>query len=434
MSAATMFSRLPTIEAHVRQLIDEQKYDDALANVVVGVHNHYKSPGIEQKFLYYPELDQQLARMSAALEAQNPPSQATRGPGNNTLVIATELYVVGGHSKVVQDILAEVESPTLVLTDVFGNYRREPAHLLRLFELFQDVNFIVLPQPTLWGMSRALLKLTQRLNPQAILYIQHHQDPIPFVGTLRHLGSRKSLVHHCDTNPSLGCTLPGVTHVDLTDELAAMCGRNLGTQPSTLPLFVPDSGCKTFPPVEGRKFAVVTAGTHIKYLRSGELALANIASRVLQSIDGDFIHIGPMDEAWQNEIRKRIQEQGLDPARFKPLGPVASLWDTLLELDAHVYLGSAPIAGGRGAVEAQGCGYPVVFHRVADPTLPTNVDSIYADKTLCWTTLDDLSAVLSAMMPRLADLSALTRRHFEQHYSREEFRRKLGRLSQLNER
>lgn len=428
-----MFSRLPEIEAHIDHLIGEQKYDDAMANIVVGVHNHYRLLGIEQKFLYYPGLDDQLSRLSATLEAQNPPPALTRGPSNNTLVIASELYVVGGHSKVVEDMVRELESPTLVLTDVLGSFRREPAHLLRLFELFEDISFIVLQQPSLWAKSRALLKLTQRLNPQSILYMQHHQDPIPFIGTLRHLGSRKTLIHHCDNNPSLGCTLPGLSHIDHTEELATLCARHLGTQTQVLPLYVPDPGCKHFLPVEGQKFSVVTAGTHIKYLRSGELALSNIACTVLRNIEGDFIHIGPMEDAWREEIRAEILAQGFDPARFKPLGPVPSLSKTLQDLDAHVYLGSAPVAGGRGVLEAQGCGYPVLFHRVADTSLPTNVDSIYADKTLCWTRLDELSRVLNGIAPRLADLSALTRRHFEQYYSREEFRRVLARFAPLAE-
>lgn len=417
-----MFVHLPQAEADIDGLIGQGRHNDALAHLVVAVHNSYKLPEHSHKALYYPGLDARLQRLAQALPEAAAPAPA---PGRGTLVIATELYQVGGHSRVIADIVQAVEQPTLVLTDLFSNYRKSPENLYWVLQAYEHAPVIVLNQLSLWAKCRALHQLTQRLAPASIQYLQHHQDPLPFVGTLAHRGSRKMLVHHCDVNPALGNTLPGVAHADFTQEQAAVCARELGRPVSLLPLFVPDAGQRRIGAVAGRALSVVTAGTHIKYARSGEVALQAIARTVLTAVEGRFIHIGPIAADWVAEVREHLQQHGIDPARFVALGPVASVWQTLAGLEAHVYLGSAPVAGGRGAIEAQGCGYPVVFYRVADAQSLLAVESIYASPELGWRTLDELGRLLAGIGPALPRLGAAARALYEQRFSREQFARVL---------
>ena len=108
---------------------------------------------------------------------------------------------------------------------------------------------------------------------------------------------------------------------------------------------------------------------------------------------------------------------------------MTSLWHALGAIDAHIYLGSAPVAGGRAAIEAQGCGYPLAFHRGDDPGSLLDADSIYANKGLGWRTLPELSALLKRMGAEQAALSAQARSFYEQRYSREQFVRVLSALS-----
>ncbi len=61
----TVNSHLPEIETAVDQLLTEQRHNDALANILVGVHNHYKSPAAQNQ-LYYPVFDRRLYRSNAA--------------------------------------------------------------------------------------------------------------------------------------------------------------------------------------------------------------------------------------------------------------------------------------------------------------------------------------------------------------------------------
>lgn len=423
-----MFISLPTLEADIDILIAAERYNDALANIVVGVHNNHKLPEAAHKFLYYPQFDRQMQQLSDVLVRTGAPASA-QPVGENTLIIATEMYPVGGHSRVVADVARESPSPTVVLTDMFSSYRKTPDHLNWLLETLEYASVIVLPQPSLWAKCRALSLLTQRLQPRSILYFNHHQDPIPFVGTLGHAASRKTLVHHCDHNPSLGNTLAGIGHADFTDELAHTCAKHLHRETSVLPLYVSDAGKKSFEPIEGNAFSVVTSGTHIKFARSGELALQRIAHTVLTHVRGQFFHIGPIDGEWVAEIKSHLESNDIDPTRFNALGSVPSLWTSLAQLDAHLYLGSAPVGGGRAAIEAQGCGYPVAFFRGSDPDSALAVDSVYASKELGWGNLAELSTLLKSLGPQQATLSADARALYEQCYSRDEFVRVLKELN-----
>lgn len=424
-----MFASLPALEAHVDQMIANGAFNDALANIMVAVYNYNQQTEIARQFLYFPQFDAQLAQLSQALlaaEPEAPPRPLTC----NTLIVASEMYQVGGHSRVIADVVREASSPTIVLTDMFWSVRKTPDYLNWILESLPQATVIVLPQLTLWGKCEALHRLTQRLQPQDILYFSHHEDPIPFVGTLGHAGSRKTLVHHGDHSPSLGNTLAGMRHADFTQEMATTCAGHLHRDAVVLPLYVADAGVKPFKPVAGMDFSVATAGTHVKFARSGDMALQEIVRTVLTRVGGQFFLIGGLPADWADEIKAYLERNGMDPGRFVPMGSVTSVWSTLLELDAHLYLGSAPVGGGRTAIEAQGCGYPVAYFKALDQGPAIGADSIYASKELGWSALAELEAVLQTVGTQHARLSAEARLRYEQKYSRNEFVRVLRSITE----
>ncbi len=159
------------------------------------------------------------------------------------------------------------------------------------------------------------------------------------------------------------------------------------------------------------------------------MALEAIVHTVLTQTEGRFYFIGPLEADWVAQVQAYLAQQGLDPARFVPLGVVPSVWNTLLALDAHLYLGSAPVGGGRAAIEAQGCGYPLAFFRVNDPASVLTVDSVYADKRLGWSNLGELAALLKVVGPNLPSLSAASRALYVERFSRTEFVRVLREIT-----
>ncbi len=431
--APRLAARIATVEAQVDAALAAGRHDGALAAMLIGVHHHHKTPGIAHHALYYPGLDRQLERLAAQLDAEcREPGDAAPPSTDNTLVVATELYRVGGHSKVLEDVVREARSPVVVLTEAFAGYREEAADHGWVHDALGGASVVVLTQTSLWSKCRALRRLTQRLRPARIVYFNHHQDPVPFVGTLGHAGSRKVFVHHADHHPSLGVTLAGMEHVDMTDEIAAVCSRELGAPPSTLPLHVVDEGRRDFAPVAAADWSVVTSGTGVKFARDGELALHSIAGAALGAMRGRFYHIGPMDADWLAQIRAQLAGAGIDPERFVAIGPVASLWRALRDLPAHVYIGSAPVGGARAAVEVQGCGFPLAHHRPVEAGSLVALESIYASPALGWSLPADLPGVLATIAGLgHARFSDAARELYERRFSRARFREVLQEIGVL---
>jgi hypothetical protein len=428
-----VFTGIPTIEAECQALFDAGHDAACMTRMMVGVHEHYKAPGVGTRALFYPGFDRQIEQLAARLAPQHPLAGTRRERGGNTLVIATQIHDVGGHSRVIEDVMRECARPTLVLTDAFQTFRNGVEPLQPWLDQFADTGFLVLRQHNPWDKARELWQLVQRLAPDEILYFQHHQDPVPFVGTLGFEGAKKVLFHHADHNPSLGVTLPGVDHVDFTAELAAVCSAALHRPADVLPLYVADGGLKAFEPRAPGQFSVVTSGTEVKFQRQGPVALSAVVAAALSAVQGSFFHIGPLSDDWQAEIRHALAAQGIAPERFQSLGSVPSLWQTLLGLDAHAYIGSAPVGGARAAVEAQGCGYPLLYYRQPERDSLTALDSIYAEPGLSWQTPDELRQRLQAVSTRLPDASRTARELYETGYSRRHFRTVLSRHAQLND-
>ncbi len=407
----------------VDALIDAGRYSDATEAIYRNVHLSYTQEGIKHRALYTPEFDRQVLRLAQALGAE--PGHPRKGLPGVPLLIATELYDLGGHSRVLEEVSREMKQPVLVLTDLFRNYHRHPALLEQVKQRFAHTQVIVLPDVPLWEKCRMLRTLDLHLVPRSTLYFGHHQDPIPFIGTLAQPGRRRLFVHHGDHNPSLGCTLPAVQHIDLIGNLQTLCSEHLGTPAQRLPLYIADQGAKRFELVQGLDYSVVTSGHPAKFSRHGAVALQDIVAAALATVHGRFFHIGPLDEAWVGEIRTHLTARGLDESRFVPLGLVPSVWDTLKAIDAAVYIGSAPVSGGRAAIEAQGCAYPVLcFNGFAPGSLLADYSS-YADPTLGWSGPEQLAALLTQVGDRHAALSRHARAFYEAEFSRTRFRKVL---------
>ncbi|MEP6873419.1 MAG: hypothetical protein ABI887_03570 [Burkholderiales bacterium] len=426
--ASPLFQYLDRSAARVAQCIAEARHDDALQTMAMAVHQHFCQPRITHRALYYPEFDRQIERLSQLLPVNHSRGTAPDADAETTLIVATEVFQVGGHTKVLEDVARAVKRPLIVLTDLFATYGSDTPKQRWIFEKFAGIEVILLSEGSLWEKSRALATLAAQRRVGSVLYFQHHQDPVAFVGTLSHAGSRKILVHHCDHNPSLGCTLAGVQHVDLSEHLRQTCQGHLDQTVKLLPLHVPDQGCRPLNPIEGRAFSIVTSGRAGKFTSTGALSLQNIVQTALGAIDGNFYFIGPLQDEWIASIRTQLSTAGIAADRFVPLGLVASLWERLRVLDASFYLGSAPVGGGRAAIEAQGAGLPTLFFTGFEAGSLIENYSVYADASLGWANLDELAALLSAVAPHSVERSLSARRYYEDNFSERHFRECLEEL------
>ena len=397
----------------------------AMRSITAGVHHTYLQPEFARAALYYPQLDRHLELLAAQLPV---PERTTTAAPRGALIVATELYDLGGHSRVLEDVSHHLDRAVLVLTDLFDAYARQPALLDQLTQRFKHCTVVALPPGSGWEKARDLRQLADAMNPRQVLYFGHHQDPIPFVGTLTLPHTRKVLFHHGDHNPSLGCTIRALAHVDLSEGLRKDCAAHLPDAPGLLPLHAADQGLKTFPAIQGTAYSVACSGHPAKFTRSGPLALQAIVAAALGAIQGVFHHIGPLDCDWVAEIRQHLRAQGINPERFVHHGLVPSLWAHLQTLDAAVYIASAPIGGGRAAIEAQGCGYPLAYFEKAQAYGLADHTSLYACSRLKWSSPEELAQVLAQAGDHHAELSRQARQLYLDHHSVAHFRAALQAL------
>ncbi|WP_349744259.1 hypothetical protein [Roseateles cavernae] len=425
---APLFQYLDDAADKAGRQIDAGRHDEALNIIALAVHQHFCLPGVAHHGLYYPDFDRQIERLTRALGTKPGAASSRAEPADVTLIVATELFQVGGHTKVLEDIARAVKRPVIVLTDLFSTYQNDGPKMRWIRERFEGIEVICLSEPTLWDKSRALARIAAGLPLAQIVYLQHHQDPVAFVGTLWHPSAGKTLIHHCDHNPSLGCTLAGVAHADLSEMLAQTCGGQLEQPVQLLPLYVADQGCRPLP-AAGQRRSVVTSGRPGKFVQTGEFALHKIVTAALSAVDGEFYFIGPLDDSWIAFVRSQLRAQHIDPARFVPLGLVPSLWQALLALpDAAFYIGSAPVGGGRAAIEAQGAGLPVLFFSGMEAGSLVENFSVYAGRELGWAGPEQLAALLREHSAAAAAPAQQARAYYDAQFSWPQFRRQLEAL------
>ena len=439
--AAPRFQILDDVDHQIGQIIERKQYDMALQAISGAVSSHYHQPGIMNHALYYPNFDRWLSVLASKVKEEReavpkgvagPEEQQDQMPTSNevNLFIATELYKIGGHSRLLEVVAGQVKNAVVVVTDLFGTYASDPQSMSWIKKKLSGLKMIVVEERNAWKKALALADIVEQFNPGAIWYFQHQQDVVAFVGTLPFAQTKKIMVHHADHNPSLGCTLKVLTHVDVTEGLQKTCSHALGKACLRLPLYVPDRGAKAVRRVAGLKdVSAVTAGRWGKFSVLGPVALQRMAESVLNVVGGKFFHIGNLPQDALEVVRDHLTRAGISADRFVSVGPVSSLWETLKTLDADVYVGSAPFSGGTSAVEAQGCGYPVLpFTGFEEGALVAEFSS-YADPSLGWADVDDLATRIVDVVPNLGALSRQARDFYESSFSLPVFSNALKRIA-----
>lgn len=425
----TPFALVQDAEDQAAALIERGDLDNALAIIIGNVDSLVPRADLTGRALFLPLFDQLLLEISERIAQQVIPDGLMAAAGCQ-LIVATETYNTGGHSRVIEDLCRHLARPVIVLTDLFG---RMGSAALPLDYLYRDAGAAaVLTLPPGRPLERAinLLRLVAQLAPERILMLTHHQDAIAYAALAsRRLKVPRAFVHHADHNPSLGGTLDHFHHVDLVREIGAACASALQRDVGHLPLHVRDLGARPQPGRAVAQASIATCGAMRKYARRGELAYQSIVATACKTLGGIFHHIGPMPEDWVTEIRDHLRQMGLSPERFQVTGQVPSLWRCLMELDVDVYLASAPMGGGRAAIEAQGCGCPFVYYQHDPAAHPLFTTEVYNPAAPSWSNLDELQAALLRAATQAGALSQASRNFYEAGFGGADYSAAIARMA-----
>ena len=411
------------IEPAIASKIESGDYEGALFAIASGVASFNMIPYVFGHTLFLAGFDRLLLQLGQRMH-DDPEGKAEWTPGTARLIILSEFYNSGGHSLVTADLVQAMGGAVVVLTDLFGKYLKGTEKIETATERMPMAMVHRLQKLGIAEKVRELQTIFRAVRPQSVMFMVHHPDPIAFVAAASLPRSvKKIFMHHCDHNPALGGTLEDYVHVDFTRHIQHFCEQHLQRKSIVLPLFVEDRGVKTFSQPAPNAMNIVTAGSSTKYKFDGPFAYHLVVAEILAATGGHYWHIGSLGDAIPEFIRNALRERGIDPARFTYIPSVPSLWDTLKEIDAHVFLNSFPVAGVRGAIEVQGCGYPLVYFALDDRPPLLRHTELFADLDLGWRSIPELIDKLKLAGENHAERVARSRQFYLQGYGREVFMR-----------
>ncbi|MFZ1829815.1 MAG: glycosyltransferase [Candidatus Competibacteraceae bacterium] len=351
------------------------------------------------------------------------------------LYLATSIYAVGGHTRVMLDFVKAQPKRrhVLVLTDILGEHEagQKPA------EWFKELGVeIIWLKDRLWlAKLLALQSLLIERRPSAVFLFNHHQDAVSVASCQPGLAKRFIYYHHCDHYFALGVYVPHFSHVDLSPRVFHTCQTQLGINNSYLPLATQDHANsflrkKNFKKKEFKKNSLRTAsaGTWNKYVSSEHEDYFYTISSRLADLPGTHLHIGYLNTTQIEHFQALIKEKKVDWSRIIFLSWVESIWDALCEWNVDIYIPSFPQGGGKTAIEVMGAGIPVAVRDTGNLDELNGIEMYYPEAYL-WNNVDDLLKILHNLDgKKLVDAGKNARFWYEKFYSFDQLEKSLDGL------
>jgi len=365
--------------------------------------------------LFIPELDELTRKASLIISPfRNPPKDS------KLLVhVATGVYPIGGHTRVIEDIAATLPDYRHMLI-ITAMYKSHPA-LASLKPRFDDVGLNIHLLQCLKRAERAreLSSLIGSLGPHAVLLHANQDDSIAYAAVAGSVAPRVLYLHHADHMPSLGATRLDYAHVDLTPACHVVCASHPHLRAALLNLTAKDIG--TVQLVERHPIIGVTCGSPHKYAGPSEFSYAQLLSAMFSSGVARVLHVGDMPSSQMDQICADITANGQDPSRVVFLPNTPSLATKLVEISPDFYLTSHPIGSGKATVEALSVGLPILCACPAS-TLPLLSPDMTFNTSVLISALGQIPAAIHRLETEKRTLAKRSREIYETHYSPRTFR------------
>lgn len=439
-----LVASLSRLKEKVEARIDEMRYNTSSDGIVLGTHAHEAaledllelgnietflirlaelmekllSESKRGRALFVPGLDELARKASFVI---TPPHQTSGQQTNSKVIlhIATEVYPIGGHTRVIEDIAAALPEykHILVITSMFESDPVWTSLKPRFDMLKLEVH--LLRSLTLTEKAIELSSQITALQPLAVLITAHQFDSVAYVGVSAHAAPRVIFLHHADHQPSLGAYRLDFTHVDVTPACHNVCVSHPDLRASLLNLTIADNG--TVRLVERDRLIGVTCGTPHKYAGFREFSYPQVVAALLSSGVDRVFHIGDMP-AWQkDQICEVIAASGQNARQMVFLPNTKSLTAKLLEIAPDFYLISHPIPGGKATVEALSVGLPTLWPCPASTPRLMAPDMTFATSILV-ANLGQVPPAIRRLKLEKTMLARQSREVYEKYYSPGAFR------------
>jgi hypothetical protein len=411
-------------EDNVAKVLNSGDVEAALALTVNLTHQLSVMPELFGKSLFVPKFDQLMLEANARLIGQTTPAAHSRR--EVILYVATEIYFVGGHTRLLEDmasLLPEYQH-ILVLTDCGQRYRESGFTLGLLGQRCESAGLrvVILRGAGLVEKVKELDELIRAIAPGTVFLMAHHWDVIANAAVS---GSTAQVViygHHCNFGPALGAARRDWIHVDYSDGAREICSSVL-----QMPTILHDMTLRgTAAPVDlirnDREVRGVTCASPHKFAGRDPYSYAEMLCALFKAGVTKFWHVGGLPEAQIAEIADELSGSGIDPGVLEVIPGTLSLYDFIHACRPDFFLAPHPISSARAVLEAMAAGLPVITSPHQSPLL-----EFYADRepVLCVRSLEDVPAVVAALRQDKVALGRASHLVFQERHSEAAFRRRL---------
>lgn len=421
-SSISPYLDLSAFESMINGLLSTNQHNEILSLIYQSISAIKLQPEFVGTKVFTPYFDGVLEAIDLRLN-----NIVARERKLANVVIASEVYDYGGHTKVIQEILASIDNPILIITDIYDRFAKSNS-----FEKVASAftcPVLILPREVYLDKTKRLAAFINSCAKN-VFVVTHHEDAVAIAACQKTLDTKYYFVHHADHNPALGNTISHFNHIDLFEPMAKLCAQDLNKPVTVLPTSSDDLGVKKFDyPIQA--FSTVTAGSVGKFAMSGELSLGIIVRECLKICGGKHYHFGDLSAEQVQVVQDTLAQSSINPALFVYMGNVPSLWEALRTIDAHIFLGSVPTPGGKSNLEAAGAGYPMLAYIPTDTPRYLYV-GVERQIGVTWSTLDEMKTGLSNLMTEHMRYSQQSRQFYISNCSSSKFKQKLTQLCDGN--
>lgn len=337
------------------------------------------------------------ANLEAIKKSQSIAPAAIEGRARIAYVVS-RLQSSGGHLRLILDFIrSQPEKDHIIFsTGVAGP--SDERFLGDTLAHCGNARFVAAPRGNLWARLTWLQNVLRASRPEHAYLFNHHQDSVAVAALVPELGVPGSFCHHGDHHLCLGVHMEHLTHIDFHPMGYHYCSAELGIQNHYLPLTFEDHGHvpvrTTF--ASGGTLTTATVARSNKVEIPYYVSYVELIPQVLKVTGGRHLHIGKLTPWAIRRMRKKMRELDIPQDRLVYLDWTASVWKSLQELKADVYLASFPYGAGLTLIEAMGAGIPVILHRHMYSRVLSGLELAYPE-AFHWDDPEKLLDYLSAL-------------------------------------
>lgn len=416
---SALFGSIHALIGKVESALDHGKTNIALRIIHDFVERIVTEPTCTAQVFSSRDLDKLCLRIGQhnlsrlIIPCGNPPE----GKGNRPLVVylVSRLQRSGGHSRLILDFIrAQPEKNHLILsTEIGGSSDKD--FILHVFAKDQSVRFVCAPAGNFESRLKWLQLALLGSQPEHVYLFNHHQDSVAAAALVPELTLTGSFCHHGDHHLCLGVHLSHLTHIDFHPMGYHHCRDELEISNQYLPLTFEDKQCVSYKTdfMTGGALVTATAARSNKVEIPYYVSYLDTIPRVLKTTGGRHVHIGRLTPWALRQIYSQMRKQGVPKDRFVYIKWTPSVWKTLQEYKADVYIASFPYGAGLTLIEAMGAGVPVIMHEHMYSRVLSGLELAYPE-AFRWSNVDDLIIHLQTLsIGRLNHERYLSRQQYE---------------------